>query len=236
MINQDVIFDDIFQCNNGNICICLDRKYFQFIDVPGDGDCFFHSILKSTYLSGFSSSVHELRMYLASRTKMNDANDIILQRIFHYHGVDVFTWLNRITTMRRWANELDMILAAYLLHVNIITVGNYMNGFISNNMQLNLNHISQCNDYHITRSSTIYVYFHIYKNPIARMSDGNHFAYMHPITYIPDQDDSLHSNWSIESSVNEIQINQHDRDLNLYTVPNRQSHSKTDRSKKLKQI
>ena len=152
---------------------------------------------------------------------MNYTNDFILHKIFHYHRVDVFTWLNRIRTMRRWADELDMILAAYLLYVNIISVGNYLNGFILNNMQMNLNHILKCNDYCITNTSTIYVYFHVYQNPIIRMNDGNHFAYMHPITYIPDQDDSSQSNWSIESSVNEIQINQHDRDLNLYTAPNR---------------
>ena len=108
--------------------------------------------------------------------------------------MNVAIWLNHIRTMRTWANGLDMILAAYLLHVNIISVGNYMHEFIRNNMQLNLNQILQCNDYHITESSTIYVYFHIFQNPISRMSDGNHFVYIHPISSIPDQDDSSQLN------------------------------------------
>ena len=138
MINQDTISDSIFQSNNGDICIYVDRKYFQFIDVPGEGDCFFQSILKSNYLSGFNS-VHGLRMYLVFRTEMNYTNDPILQKIFHRHEKNVASWLEEIRTMRKWANKLDILLAAYVLHVNIIAVGNYMNGFITNSMQLNLN-------------------------------------------------------------------------------------------------
>ena len=113
-MNQDRICNDIFQCNNSNIYICMNRNYFHFIDVPGDGDCFFHRVLKSTYLARFTS-VYDLRMYLASRTEMNFANDFILQRIFDFHRIDVLIWLNRIRTMRRWADELDIILAAYHL-------------------------------------------------------------------------------------------------------------------------
>ena len=100
----------------------MGRNHFRFIDVPGDGDCFFHSILKSNYLSRFGS-VHEVRTYLASRTEMDYPNDSILQRIFNFHRINVDVWLNRIRTIRTWANELDMIVAAYLLHVNIISVG-----------------------------------------------------------------------------------------------------------------
>ena len=96
-------------------------------------------------------------MYLACRIERNYTNDSILQKIFHYPQINVAIWLDKIRTMGTWANELDMILEAYILHVNIITVGNYMNGFITNNMQLNLNQVLQRNDYHITQSSTIYV-------------------------------------------------------------------------------
>ena len=178
-------------------------QYFQFIDVPGDGDCFFHSILKSEYLSGFSS-VHELTMYLGSRIEVNYTNDIFLQRIFTFHRMDVVTWLNRIRTMGTWANELDMLLTAYILHINIISVANYMHGIICNDMQYNLNLILQSNSHHITENSTIYVYFHIFQNPISRMFDGNHFGFMHPIQYLPEENNTSHLNSSIDS---DLQIN-----------------------------
>ena len=33
--------DDIFPTYDGNIYIHINQKYFKFIDVAGDGDCFF---------------------------------------------------------------------------------------------------------------------------------------------------------------------------------------------------
>ena len=148
--------------------------------------------------------------------------------------MDVAVWLYHIRTMGNWANELDMILAAYVLHVNIITVGNYMNGFITNNMQLNLNQVLKHSGYHISQSSTIYVYFHSFQNPFTRMREGNHFAYMHPISYIPNCVNTPQLNSSIILSPNKSQCKHHDRNLNLHTVPNKQSYSKTEESKKLK--
>ena len=73
-------------------------------------------------------------MHLVTRTEMAYANDLILQQIFHFHRMNVAIWLNSIRTMGTWANELDMLLTAYILHINIISVGNYMHGLICNNM------------------------------------------------------------------------------------------------------
>ena len=180
------------------IYICIDRNHFHFTDVPGDGDCFFHSILKSNYLSRFSS-VHELRMHLATRTELTYANDLILQQIFYFHRINVAVWLNSIRTMGTWANELDMLLTAYILHINIISVGNYINGLICNNMQLHLNQILQHNDCHITENSVIYVYFHRFQDPIARTSNGNHFAYMDPVFSMDNNNNNLQSDFSFQS-------------------------------------
>ena len=191
---------------------------------------FFHSILKSNYLSGFNS-VLGLRLYLASNIQRNYTNDSILQKIFHYHEMNVAIWFEKIRTMGTWANELDIILAANILRVNIITVGNYMNGFITNNMQLNLNQVLKHNGYHISQGSTIYIYFHIYHNPSTRMREGNHFAYMHPISYIPNGVMTPQLNSSI---INERQYKHHDINLDLHTVSNKKSYTKAEENKKLK--
>lgn len=44
-----------------------------------------------------------------------------------------------------------------------------------------------------------FFYFHIFQNPIPRMFDGNHFAYMHPIQYLPEQNVTSQLNLSTES-------------------------------------
>ena len=37
----DIVQDSIFRSTSGDICINVHKRTFQFIDVPGDGDCFF---------------------------------------------------------------------------------------------------------------------------------------------------------------------------------------------------
>ena len=157
-------------------------------------------------------------MYLAHTIEWNYVNDFIFQKIFYCHEKNVASWLEEIRTMGKWANELDILLAAYVLHINIITVGNYMNGFITNSMQLNLNQVLHHNGYHITQSSTIYVYYHMIHNPFARMRRGNHFAYMHPIPYIPNHVNIPHLNSYIELSSNERQSNHHKKLKNIKRV------------------
>ena len=49
---------------NGNICLRFNGDNFKLIDVPGDGDCFYHSVLKCAYVSERIYSVQELRFYL----------------------------------------------------------------------------------------------------------------------------------------------------------------------------
>ena len=39
--NGDIVQDSIFRSTSGDICINVHKRTFQFIDVPGDGDCFF---------------------------------------------------------------------------------------------------------------------------------------------------------------------------------------------------
>ena len=117
---------------------------------------------------------------------MNYRNDTILQKLFYFHRTDPLIWLPRIRKMNTWANQLDIIIAAYMLHINIITVGNYMHGFICNNMQLYMNNVLRSSDYCITEGGTLYVYFHEFQHPMRRMTDGNHFAYMEPILHIAD--------------------------------------------------
>ena len=167
-------------------------------------------------------------MYLASLVEMNYTNDTILQRIFDYHRINVSVWLQSIRKMNTWANTLDILLTAYLLRINITTVGNYMNGFICRNMQIILNNILHSNDYLISDSGTIYTYFHIFLDPLKRMADGNHFAYMQPIPYIGDQnttniqDGQLHTVTFLERNSNHSII---PIDQNIIDKQHRQLHN-----------
>ena len=41
--------------------------------------------------------------------------------------------------MYEWATPIDMLVFAYITKINVIALGNYLNGLVCNNMQLCLN-------------------------------------------------------------------------------------------------
>ena len=83
--------------------------------------------------------------------------------------------------MNEWADQIDMLLFSYITKVNVISVGNYMNGMISNSMQLLINQIIQCNNVNISSNGTLRVYFHNIGSPLQKMLNGNHFGYLEPV-------------------------------------------------------
>ena len=44
----------------------VNGSYFKLVDVPGDGDCFFHSVFKNNIVSAQFSSIQDLRCHLCN--------------------------------------------------------------------------------------------------------------------------------------------------------------------------
>ena len=61
-ITPDQYIDD--NVESSQYIVNWNDKYFKLVDVPGDGDCYFHSILKNTLLSEHFSSSDDIRLYL----------------------------------------------------------------------------------------------------------------------------------------------------------------------------
>ena len=55
---------------------------FKFIDVPSDGDCFYHSVLEYSTLLGRFNGVQELRQYLKNAVEYLYYKDYVLQFLF----------------------------------------------------------------------------------------------------------------------------------------------------------
>ena len=62
----------------------VNGHYFRLEDVPGDGNCFYSSILKSRLLPIRHDDVYELRRYLMTTACTSFMHDLNLQRIFHH--------------------------------------------------------------------------------------------------------------------------------------------------------
>ena len=159
----------------------VENKYFKFHDVPGDGNCYYHSILMYSKFFNSYKNVKNLRYFINYSVLSMINCDEILIKIFRFFHVDVKLWSEEILIMNKWATQIDMLLLSYITKVNVISVGNYDHGFVMNNMQLLLNQILRNYEIDISVNGTIHVYFHKYGSPLDKVTNGNHFGYLEPI-------------------------------------------------------
>ena len=171
----------VYQYGN-DIIIKTDGCHFKFVDVLADGNCFYHSILRSPILSTKFRNVLEFRHYLQESVLYKYQYDSNIEMIFHTYGVDINIWKSTITVMNNWATQIDMVLCSYILETNIVTVGNFLNGIIHNRMFDALNSIFGTTMYNSVHGNKIYIYIHNAGIPQARIINGNHFAYLDPIS------------------------------------------------------
>ena len=70
-----------------------------------------------------------LRQYLSSVVLTCFKNDDVLQSLFLFEGITSKDWCESIVIDGRWTSTFDVIVFSYVMKINVITVGNYMNGF-----------------------------------------------------------------------------------------------------------
>ena len=87
--------------------------------------------------------------------------------------------------MRVWATTFDTLIFSYIMKLNVIVIGNYLNGFSANNMhhyllQLRLPDV-------IPDKPAIHVYFHRLGSPLEITSNCSHFSYLKPTSIPTDE-------------------------------------------------
>ena len=145
----------------GNINVNFNGCCFKFVDVPADSDCFYHSLLQSPILNGKFESVYHLRFFIQQSVMKTIGADSVLQKLFIHYGTNCGLWGNCMITMHQWAQPLDMIVCAYILNVNIVSIGNYINGMLENNIWSSLNMIMRHHQVPNIVNLTIHIYIAI---------------------------------------------------------------------------
>ena len=111
---------------------------FKLVDVPGDGNCFFHSVSLSPLLN---LSIHGiLRNILVERIE-----DILSNREEHqdvlsmFHEISphkkIFTWLENIKQKNVWGDDRAALFVAYIFEVNVHIISNFAKGFFYNDIR-----------------------------------------------------------------------------------------------------
>ena len=165
----------------------VNGKYYRFVDVPGNGNCFYYSVLRHQSLEQRfdKSDSASLRQYLSSVVSTCFRDDEVVQNLFEYEGVNYKNWCKSIETDGRWKSTFDMMIFSYVMKTNVITVGNYLNGFSIQSMKNYFHtinpHLEVSDQGFIPEHPQIHIFFHIHKSPLVGASSGNHFGYLQPI-------------------------------------------------------
>ena len=104
------------------------------MDVPADGNCYYHCNLKLFLLEQFDST-NEIRSYSSQTVQLTYNNDSLLRRIFHKDRVDYNMWCLKILKDGEYAETFDQLICSYILNFYAIIISNYDGRFSSNNMQ-----------------------------------------------------------------------------------------------------
>ena len=84
----------------------VNNLYFKFVDVPGDGDYFFHSLLKNNSFAAKFPNVQQLRLYLSYTVHLLYNQGSFLRRLFEWERISLTMWCSNIACMGRWTDFL----------------------------------------------------------------------------------------------------------------------------------
>ena len=172
-----------FETNQISHILNVKGNYFSFVDVPGDGDCFYHSVLKHPHMTDRFHTVQALRLYLRNSVINSFQSDQFLQRLFQNEQTDFNQWCSTITTLGIWGKTIDKLILSYFTKIAIVTIGNYCSGFWVSDTRVDLNTIYKLQE-DLTKFGIIHIYHHKYGCPLERSESSdecNHFAYLKPI-------------------------------------------------------
>ena len=96
----------------------VDGNNFKFVDVPGDGNCYFHCILKLPFLLEQFDSTNDIRSYLSQTVQLTYNNDPLLRKIFTKDRVDYNLWCLKILRDGEYAETFDQLV--FLIFWNLM--------------------------------------------------------------------------------------------------------------------
>ena len=124
----------LFLSANTDQIILADRIYFMLIDVPGNGNCLYHSLIQS---NKFCTSNHRLlRTDIFNKAKalllQNDDITVHLQQLYRsltdYESTSFAEHCEIQKENGRWGKELDMVLITLFHKVRVVSYSNLTSG------------------------------------------------------------------------------------------------------------
>ena len=154
---------------------------FKLHDVPGDGNCLYHSIISSNLIQRTLFQVR-CKTYNQIFDIWNGGCDFV-DAVYSSYGkpVPIAQYASEQKVCGKWGSTLDMCFVSIVFGVNIVNISNTIGG---------LNHFSvyeyfctfdlTCN-YIVDDAPTIWLYHHLYKKLFVPSGISNHFCCLWPV-------------------------------------------------------
>ena len=215
----------------------VEGNMFKLEHVVGDGNCFFHSISKSPYVSANHTELRFMLVDYIEAEMVKPDNEI--ERLYNIFGGDhdVHHWLASLKRVGSWAGSCAAVYLCRFININVRIITNARKFLI---VDTRLSTRSQGFDFVSENAPTVNLYHHVYKLPFTSSDKCNHFAYMWEVNKFATIDKKLvyygggktirsASNTLIDCSENE---NKKQKTIDLTKREKKESADLTKREKK----
>ena len=138
---------------------------FKLIDVPGDGNCLYHSLVCSGVIERSSASLRSETFKHVLETWRNGCSFVKMLYASYSKDIPLSQYVQEQNKNGKWGSTLNMCFVSIAFGFNIVSVSNTNGGlkhFLVYDYFCTLNHTC---DYVLTDAPTIWLYHHLYKNP-----------------------------------------------------------------------
>eukprot|EP00474_Spongospora_subterranea_P006787 CRZ07245.1 hypothetical protein [Spongospora subterranea] len=160
---------------------------FQPIDVPGDGNCFYHALALSPLLpTNEMLQIREMICQFALGLGRFAAEDIV--RLLHtFVALGPSSLVDIIATMRRpgsWATNIDIVLASLYFNVDIVCFSNLSPTIeVFRTSTFLENHLP---NYNLSSPVSLFIFHHQYLRPLSPTTEAhrhrlNHYCLLQPL-------------------------------------------------------
>lgn len=158
--------------------ITVDGRKYLMVDVAGDGNCFYSSLLKNKYFHKRFKTVKRIRNSLRRWVMKWYRKDCLMRQLFQVDNTNIKTWAETIGQTGTWATSLEMMLLTYCTGVQITIIGNYINGFVKIETSEQIRELTGVTNILKEKREPIMLYLHQQGLADVPTQNPNHFSYL----------------------------------------------------------
>jgi len=153
----------------------VEGRIFKLEHVVGDGNCFFHSISKSPFVSANHAELRFMLVDYIEAEMVKPGNDMeTLYKIFGGDH-DLHHWVTALKRFGSWAGSCAAVFLCRFININIKIVTNAMKLWVVDTRMVTRSQGFFCV---CDNAPTVFLYHHVYNMPFTTSDKCNHFAHM----------------------------------------------------------